>query len=181
MCRFLGFRVYARLHRHTPWPLCWEPRATSDTGRLMCRYQINHEVGFTSGQRAYSDYLQISDDVTRVKLLNSEAETLGASCMQSHSHQVCKPRKAPFPASSAQSVPQHPSSPGRACPTCQSAASRWSLPHSGRWPHTRSAMHFMHRRSRQPAVHVRLGVTEKAEVPSTDSKTEVSPPDILGC
>lgn len=63
-------------------------RSCTDCSCGVGRYQINHEVGFTSGQRAYSDYLGISDDITTVKLLNKEATEQGSSCLQSHGQQV---------------------------------------------------------------------------------------------
>ena len=77
------------LARHEMLTACCVSAVPGLTTCTAPRYQINHEVGFTSGQRAYSDYLQISDDITQVKLLNDEALSKGAGCMQSHGHQVC--------------------------------------------------------------------------------------------
>ena len=87
-CRLQGSQVHNHPRREITTVLHESTVPDLTTGTAP-RYQINHEVGFTSGQRAYSDYLQISDDITQVKLLNDEAISKGAGCMQSHGHQVC--------------------------------------------------------------------------------------------
>ena len=55
-----------------------------------CRYRLDAKVGFTSGQRAYSDFLELSDKKALIDQINEDAISQGAHCRRAQrQYDVC--------------------------------------------------------------------------------------------
>lgn len=66
-------------HRH-PW----------SEAASLCRYHLDASVGFTSGQRAYSDFFELSDRKALVDQMNKDALTQGTHCRRAQGqYDVC--------------------------------------------------------------------------------------------
>ena len=149
------------------------PRPPATRTRLR-RYQINHEVGFTSGQRAYSDFLGISDDWTAVKMLNLEAVERGASCIDVTHRSSLHVCLDPYAVAAAAVQPAPPNAIMVPCEPCRDECEPCSgSPQSVEAPSTESAFlllqvcfltclrfNFWEDCDRQPTLKIRADVPE---------------------